>query len=135
MHLQVWEFGHFPLLSNIPYDRFGSRYNVTRVLGADNTFNLTAYEEYSELFLPINFVVVYLLSFAAMTSVIVHTVLYRGKAFLNGFRRTAIEEDDIHAKLIRNYPSVPDWWFLLTAIFSFCCAVIACEVRIFSSSR
>jgi OPT oligopeptide transporter protein len=116
------------LAANSPYDRYGHPYNVTRVLQTDDTFNLTAYEEYSELYLPATYAVTYLLAFALSTCVIVHTALYHGRTLLNGVKRIRIEEDDIHAKLMRNYPEVPDWWYLFSFVFFFCCAVIAVEV-------
>jgi hypothetical protein len=108
---------------------------VTRVLQVDDTFNLTAYEEYSELYLPATYAVTYLLAFALSTCVIVHTALYHGRTMLNGIKRIRIEEDDIHAKLMRHYPEVPDWWYLFSFIFFFCCGIIAVEVRLLISSQ
>ncbi|KLO10879.1 OPT oligopeptide transporter [Schizopora paradoxa] len=124
----VWELSHFPMSANEPYDRFGNVYNVTRLLQADNTFNLTAYEEYSPLYLPATYAMTYLLAFALSTCVIVHTLLYHGRSLLNGFKNMKVEKDDIHAKLMRNYPEVPDWWYLLAFCFFFCLAIIAAEV-------
>ncbi len=113
--------------ANEPYDRFGNVYNVTRLLQADNTFNLTAYEEYSPLYLPATYAMTYLLAFALSTCVIVHTLLYHGRSLLNGFKNMKVEKDDIHAKLMRNYPEVPDWWYLLSFCFFFCLAIVAAE--------
>ena len=99
-------------MGSSPYDRFGNVYNVTRVVNSnDNSFNVTAYDEYSPMYLTINYAMTYLLAFALTTCIIVHTALYHGPALLRGFKRMKTEDDDIHAKLMRYYPEVPDWWY------------------------
>ena len=39
-----------------------------------------------------------------------------------------MEADDIHAKLMRNYPEVPDWWYFLAFCLFFSLAIVAVEV-------
>ena len=68
----------------------------------------------------------YLVEFALIPCIIIHTLLYHGQALLNGLKRD-VEADDIHAKLMRHYPEVPNWWYL-TLFFSFPLAVIAVKV-------
>jgi hypothetical protein len=55
-------------------------------------------------------------------------VLYHGETLLNGFKRIRIERDDIHARLMRNYPEVPDWWYGVAFGTFFAVAVVATEV-------
>ena len=112
-----------------PYDRFGNMYNVSAVLTTQDTFNLTAYEEYSPLYLPAAFAMTYFLAFALSTCVIVHTLLYHGRTLLNGFKRIRFEDDDIHLKLMQNYPEVPDWWYGTVFAIFFCLSIVAAEVR------
>lgn len=125
---QSWSLAYFPLSANGPYDRFGQAYNVTKVLKPDDTFDLDAYAQYSPLFLPATYVMTYLLAFALCTCVIVHTLLYHGRSLVNGIKRIRVEQDDIHAKLMRNYPEVPDWWYALAFVGFFSLAIVACEV-------
>ncbi|EIN06776.1 OPT oligopeptide transporter [Punctularia strigosozonata HHB-11173 SS5] len=127
-YTNVWKLSYFPISANDPYDRFGNTYNVTRVLQTDDTFNRTAYDEYSPLYLPASYAITYLAAFALMTCVIVHTLLYHGHSLLNGVKRISVEKDDIHAKLMRNYPEVPDWWYGAAFVFFFALAVVAVEV-------
>jgi hypothetical protein len=61
--------------------------------------------------------------------VIVHTLLYHGRTLLNGFKRIRLEEDDIHFKLMQNYPEVPDWWYGSVFVIFFGMAIVAAEVR------
>lgn len=111
-----------------PYDRFGQEYNVTRVLQRDGSFNITAYDEYSPLYLPASFALTYLLGFTLSTCLVVHTVLYHGRSLLNSFKRIKVEKDDIHAKLMRNYPEVPSWWYISVFAVFFSMAIGAVQV-------
>ncbi|EKM81282.1 hypothetical protein AGABI1DRAFT_119764 [Agaricus bisporus var. burnettii JB137-S8] len=123
-----WKLAHFPLSANEPYDKFGKVYDVTRVLRKDDTFDVEAYSNYSPLYLPATYAMTYLLAFTLSTCVIVHTFLYHGRTLLNGFKKIRVEQDDIHAKLMRNYPEVPDWWYLSSFCVFFSLAVVAVEV-------
>ncbi|KAF8891861.1 oligopeptide transporter [Infundibulicybe gibba] len=123
-----WSLAYFPISANEPYDRFGQVYNITRVLKPDDTFDFEAYQAYSPLYLPATYAMTYLLAFALSTCVIVHTLLYHGKSLLNGIKKMRVESDDIHAKLMRNYPEVPDWWYASAFCVFFSLAVVAVEV-------
>ncbi|KAI0314622.1 OPT oligopeptide transporter protein-domain-containing protein [Amylostereum chailletii] len=123
-----WHLAHFPMYGTAPYDRFGNVYDVTRVLTTNDTFNLTAYNEYSPLYMPAAYAMTYLIAFALATCVIVHTLLYHGRALLNGVKRLGVEKDDIHAKLMRNYPEVPDWWYACVLVVFFSLSIVAAEV-------
>ena len=64
---------------------------------------------------------------------LVHTALYHGQNLLDGMKKIKTERDDIHAKLMRNYPEVPEWWYMSAFCFFFCVAVIAVEVGLLVS--
>ncbi|KAF5380630.1 hypothetical protein D9615_004759 [Tricholomella constricta] len=124
----AWSLAYFPISANEPYDLHGNVYNITRVLTKDDRFDIDAYNDYSPLYLPATYAMTYLLAFALSTCVIIHTLLYHGRSLLNGIKKMKVESDDIHAKLMRNYPEVPDWWYMSAFCFFFCMAVIAVEV-------
>lgn len=94
------------------YDRFGLPYDIHRVLTPDKQLNITAYQEYSPVYLPVTFALTYFVAFMITTSVIVQTILYEGPAILAAVRGTKVEDDDIHAKLMRHYPEVPSYYYL-----------------------
>lgn len=98
------------------------------MLKHDDTFDSEAYDNYSPLYLPATYAMTYLLAFALSTCVIVHTLLYHGRTLLNGLKKMRVESDDIHAKLMRNYPEVPDWWYASAFCVFFSLAVVAVEV-------
>jgi hypothetical protein len=117
--LQSWDLAYFPISANGTFDRFGQAYNISRVLLPNDTFNKTAYNLHSPLYLSVTYAMTYLLAFALSTSVLVHTALYHGKSLMDGMEKIRIERDDIHAKLMRNYPEVPEWWYISAYCFLF----------------
>jgi hypothetical protein len=46
----------------------------------------------------------------------------------NGFRRVHTEEEDVHAKLMRAYPEVPDSWYATICLLFFMVAIVTVEV-------
>ncbi|KAG6880017.1 hypothetical protein C0992_007814 [Termitomyces sp. T32_za158] len=126
--MSSWSLAYFPISANEPYDRNGQIYDITRVLTKQDRFDLDAYNKYSPLYLPATYAMTYLLAFALSTCVIVHTLLYHGRSLLNGIKKMKVESDDIHAKLMRNYPEVPEWWYLSAFGVFFALAVVAVEV-------
>ncbi|TFL07122.1 OPT oligopeptide transporter [Pterulicium gracile] len=127
-YTNAWHLSYFPISANGPYDKFGDTYNITRVLKHDDTFDLDAYNDYSPLYLPTTYAITYLLAFTLSTCVLVHTLLYHGRSLLNGIKKIKVEQDDIHAKLMRNYPEVPDWWYICAFLVFFCLGIVAVEV-------
>ena len=97
--------------SRTSFDRFGQTYDVTRIINEDSTLNVAKYEAYSPLFLSTTFALSYGLSFASITSTLMHTFLYFRKQIWVQSRRSMSEQPDIHARLMSRYPQVPEWWY------------------------
>jgi OPT family small oligopeptide transporter len=109
-YTNTWFTAYLPLMSSEVYDNTAQVYNVSRILNADNTFNLSSYENYSPAYLPAPFALVHGLAFAAVTALPVHIYLWHGTQVRDGF--TGHTKRDIHARLMRNnYLPVPRWWF------------------------
>lgn len=62
------------------------------------------------------------------TALIVHTALYHGPRIYRAIVNVKTEADDIHYKLMKMYPEVPDWWFLALLAVVFVFAVVSLEV-------
>ena len=69
----------------------------------------------------------YLVGFASLPCIMIHTLLYHGRALLNGLKRD-VEADDVHAKLMRHYHDVPYSWYLTLFCVPFALAVVMVEV-------
>ena len=89
------------------------KYDVTRILNADATFDQEGYNNYSPLFIPTTFAISYGLSFASITATLTHAFLYFRKQIWTQSRRAMHEQPDIHARLMARYPQVPQWWYLI----------------------
>src|SRR5258707_715510 len=107
-----------PLVSSHSFDNTGASYNVTRIINADASFNLEAYQAYSPLFISATFAMSYGLSFASITATLTHIFLYYRKQIWTQARRSLSEQPDIHARLMSVYKEVPDWWYM--TIFRSC---------------
>jgi OPT family small oligopeptide transporter len=119
---------YLPYNTATAYDNTGSPYNKSIIVTSDLKFDEAAYQAYSPLFLSTTYLMVYMCGFAVFTGILSHTVLYHGKALMRGIRQRKTEEDDIHAKLMRRYAEVPEWWYFLIGVIMFALAVITVEV-------
>ncbi|KAF8256505.1 OPT oligopeptide transporter [Lactarius quietus] len=127
-YTNVWYSGFLPLVSDHSFDNTGQRYNVTRIINEDASFNLEAYKAYSPLFISVSFAVAYGLSFASVTATLTHIFLYYRKQIWIQARRSLAEQPDIHARLMSVYKEVPDWWYISIFLSMFVFGVVAIEV-------
>lgn len=132
---QVWYSAYLPISASGVFDRFGSQYNTSAVIDLSTaSLNVTALEAYSPLYIPITYVGAYFLQFALATASIVHTALYFGPAILESVRAGKSEDEDIHAKLMHQYPEVPDWWYWLCLTVVGALSIVTVAVRPISPS-
>ena len=75
----VFNSSYMPILSSSVFDNTGSIYNVTRILTPEFLFDREAYKEYSQVYLPITYILSYGLQFAALASLLSHTFCWHGK--------------------------------------------------------
>ncbi|CAG8446884.1 11182_t:CDS:10 [Acaulospora colombiana] len=94
---------------------FEIRYNQTLIIDrTTGSLNVTAYEGYSPVYLSITFAMSYLYSFIALTAAISHVFLFYGKDIWKRFRASREEEkEDIHCRLMKAYPEIPNTWYAL----------------------
>lgn len=127
--MQTWFTGYMPINVYASYDRFGQSYDVFSILNPDRSLNETAYAEYSPVYLSATYNMTYMVGFALTTSLIVHTLLFHGPRIYRTAINVKTEADDIHAKLIKRYPGVPNWWYIsLMVVFGGIIGVVAIEV-------
>ncbi|KAF4585130.1 hypothetical protein EYR40_001967 [Pleurotus pulmonarius] len=101
------------------YDNTGNEYILSRILTPESTMNMTAYQEYSPLFLPTTFAMSYGLSFLSITATITHAIIYFWKPIQVQFKRSLREQPDIHAQLMSNYSQVPEWYYACIFVSTF----------------
>ncbi|EAU32140.1 conserved hypothetical protein [Aspergillus terreus NIH2624] len=102
---------YLPISDSNSFDNTGQHYNVSKILTPQMTFDEQKYKSYSPLFLSTTFVLNYGLAFATMIAILVHTALFHGKETWTRLRNFRRIEEDVHARLMSRYPSVPLWWY------------------------
>ncbi|KAG6331009.1 hypothetical protein ID866_8080 [Astraeus odoratus] len=127
-YTNTWYSKYLPMSTRISYDNTGAPYNVTRIINSDTSFNITAYEEYSPLFLSTTFALSYGLSFATITSTLTHTLLFFRKQIWRQSRLSMSDQPDIHARLMSRYKQVPEWWYMLIFVSMFTIGIITIEI-------
>ncbi|KAH7161464.1 OPT oligopeptide transporter protein-domain-containing protein [Dactylonectria macrodidyma] len=129
----AYNSAYIPVNDNHVWDHFGQRYNVTSILDERGIFDAEKYEAYSPPFLSAGNIVVYMLFFAVYTSAITYGILYHHREIRMGFRdlvnsfrpskKGEVEQGqvlDVHNRLMKAYPEVPEWWYLIVLV----CAVV-----------
>lgn len=124
----AWFSQYMPISSRTSFDNTGAGYNISRILTPESTLDLKAYEAYSPLFLSTTFALSYGLSFASITAIIMHTILYFRKQIWVQARKSLNEQPDIHARLMSRYKYVPEWWYAIIFLSMFAVGIIAIEV-------
>ncbi|KAF9185427.1 hypothetical protein BGZ50_003070 [Haplosporangium sp. Z 11] len=113
----------FPIASAGLYDNDGNYYNIPEMMNEDRTLNEDLYNKYGPPRVSTFYFLAFLLSFAAVSSTIVHAILYHGKDIFAKFKSSVMEREDVHMRLMRAYPEVPDLWyqglFVITVVLSF----------------
>ncbi|KAK4157987.1 OPT oligopeptide transporter protein-domain-containing protein [Chaetomidium leptoderma] len=109
---RTWYSQYLPMSDSNTYDNMGKQYDVSRILTADYTLDVEAYNNYSPLFLSTTFAISYGLSFAAIASLVVYTYLHHGKTIWRQYKSSTTEKPDIHMKLMRRYKEAPTWWYM-----------------------
>lgn len=116
----VWESQKFPIITSDLFTKDGGPWNNTIVMNPDNTLNQEIYNEYGPLYMTSFFAFTYGILFAGLTSIITHTFLFHRKDIVTQFKASRSSKDeDIHRKLMRAYPEVPQWWYLVIFFGSF----------------
>ncbi|TQN72737.1 Glutathione transporter 1 [Colletotrichum shisoi] len=112
----AWFTSYMPFCTADVYDRFGTPYDVSKVL-TDNEFDRQKYAEYSPPYLPATFAFVYGLSFASITSVLSHVYFFHFDEIMHAMRGTL--KLDIHARLMKSYETVKWWWWVVILLVVF----------------
>ncbi|KAJ3729965.1 small oligopeptide transporter, partial [Lentinula guzmanii] len=126
-YTNIWYSQYLPYVELSAFDNTGHVYNLTRVL-TNGAFNMQAYEDYSPLYLSMNFVVAYGLSFIAIGATVTHGIIYLRKPTWLHFKRSLQEQPDIHARLMSKYRRVRGWYYACVFVVTFAMACLCIEL-------
>ncbi|KAF8925227.1 OPT family small oligopeptide transporter [Dissophora ornata] len=127
-YTNLWGSKNFPIISSSLFLENGTAYDVTQVLNAQGLLDENAYEAYGPLRMDSFFALAYGVGFAGLTATVMHVVLHNGPEIVERWKSARSENEDIHSRLMRVYPEVPDWWYGLLFVVTFALSVITCVV-------
>ncbi|KAL0907197.1 hypothetical protein M5K25_025747 [Dendrobium thyrsiflorum] len=112
--LNAFDARKFPIFSNKLFTSTGHDYDTNTVLTPEYKLNVPAYNSYGKLFLSPLFALSIGSGFARFTATLTHVALFHGRDIWKQSKSAVnAEEENIHAKMMKEYKPVPQWWFLV----------------------
>jgi len=94
----------------------------------DGRIDQAEYEAYSPVFVSATLNMTYTVAYALTTAMLVHTALWHGPRLWRGLRKQQVEVPDIHAKLMREYETVPTWWYSGVLVILIALSIVCVQV-------
>jgi OPT family small oligopeptide transporter len=122
-----WNVQRFPIVSADLFNVNGKEYDILSILDPKTmTLDTEKYAAQGDVHFSYFFTLTYGAGFAALSAIIVHTILYHGREIMTRLRDTYAGKEDVHARLMRNYNEVPDWWYILVLLINGAIAIFIC---------
>ncbi|WWC63248.1 OPT family small oligopeptide transporter [Kwoniella dejecticola CBS 10117] len=133
----IWNTAYLPINSNHVFDNTGSAFDVQKVIDDRGIFDAAKYQTYSQPWMAAGNLVIYFWFFAQYACTISYAFLFHRREIAHGFKglvksfrrgkRDDPDDDDlsedIHCRLMRAYPEVPEWWYLIVLLFAMACGM------------
>ncbi|KAF9906001.1 hypothetical protein BX616_000852 [Lobosporangium transversale] len=126
-YTDLWKSKSYPILSADLFREDGAIYNKSMIL-VNNVLDEEKYRAYGPLRMDSFFALTYGVGFAGLTATIVHVILYNGQELIARWKSARLENEDIHSRLMRVYPEVPDWWYISLFVISLGLSLVTCVV-------
>ncbi|KAF8925226.1 OPT family small oligopeptide transporter [Dissophora ornata] len=127
-YTNLWGSKNFPIVTAVLYKDDGTPYNKSAVLDSSGLLDEAAYQAYGPLRMASFFALTYGVGFAGLTATVVHVILYNGREIIARWKSARAENEDIHSRLMRVYPEVPDWWYGLLFVITVALSFVTCVV-------
>ncbi|KAF9196377.1 hypothetical protein BGZ49_002836, partial [Haplosporangium sp. Z 27] len=117
-----------PLTSHLYYEN-GTRFNVVPLLEADYSLNNTMYEEGGPAVMTPMYAIAFMWGFISLAGCVTHIICFNGAEILKIWRSVINEkEEDIHSKMMKAYPEVPQVWYAAFYVLMFAISIVVIEV-------
>ncbi|KAF9191134.1 hypothetical protein BGZ51_007715 [Haplosporangium sp. Z 767] len=126
-YTDLWNSKMYPILSADLFKDDGTLWDQKEVL-VNNVLDAQRYIEYGPMRMDSFFALTYGVGFAGLTATVVHVILYHGKELTERWRSSRLENEDIHSRMMRTYPEVPDWWYIALFVVSMGLTFVTCVV-------
>ncbi|GJJ70077.1 hypothetical protein EMPS_02426 [Entomortierella parvispora] len=125
----AWGAKSYPIRSYGLFDTEGGSYNIFKVIDDQLNFNQAAYEAYGPVRIPMSTAMSMGLGFAVLSATCTHTVLYHGRDLKDFLTSGIWGREDVHTRMMRAYPEVPDLWYQILMIVMTLMTVITLAVN------
>ncbi|KAG0240841.1 hypothetical protein BGW41_006596 [Actinomortierella wolfii] len=126
-YTNLWDSKKYPILSPELFLPDGSSYDIKEVM-VDGVLDGDKYVAYGPLRMDSFFALTYGVGFAGLTATVVHVALYHGKEIVQRWKTSRHENEDIHSRLMKAYPEVPDWWYAALFVVTLALTFVTCVV-------
>ncbi|KAG0084837.1 hypothetical protein BGZ93_000997 [Podila epicladia] len=126
-YTNLWNSKNYPILSPALYKENGTAYDKSEIL-TGNILDEGKYLAYGPMRMDSFFALTYGIGFAGLTATVVHVLLYNGKEMVQHWKESRQETEDVHARLMRIYPEVPNWWYGFLFVVTLALSVVTCVV-------
>ncbi|KAF9361470.1 hypothetical protein BGX34_007113 [Mortierella sp. NVP85] len=116
---------NYPILSPALFREDGTLYNKTEIM-TDMVLDQEKYLAYGPVRMDSFFALTYGVGFAGLTATVVHVVLYHGQEMVERWKSVRAENEDIHSRLVRVYPEVPDWRYAVLFVITLALSLVTC---------
>uniref|UniRef100_A0A8I6YQZ0 Oligopeptide transporter n=1 Tax=Hordeum vulgare subsp. vulgare TaxID=112509 RepID=A0A8I6YQZ0_HORVV len=121
--LNLYSASRYPLFSNELFDASGQLYNIHNIVNDKFEIDMDAYVKQGRIHLGLFFAVSYDLGFATIAATLSHVTFFYDK-----FRESYKSKMDVHARLMKRYDDIPNWWFYIPLAASMAVSMVLCTV-------
>ncbi|GJJ75281.1 hypothetical protein EMPS_07639 [Entomortierella parvispora] len=120
--------GH-PLTSKLFHVDTSAPFNITPYLNPDYSLNEEKFEaEAGAVKMSPMYAINFFLSFVALAGCVSQIICFQGPQIWKAWKSAISgDEEDIHTKMMRVYPEVPQWWYGLFYLIMVALAIVTCE--------
>jgi len=126
-YTNLWNSKNYPILSASLFREDGTAYDKSVIL-TNNVLDEAKYQAYGPIRMDSFFALTYGVGFAGLMATVVHVILYHGTEMVARWKSARAENEDIHSRLMRVYPEVPDWWYLILFSITVALSLVTCVV-------
>ncbi|KAK3814143.1 MAG: OPT oligopeptide transporter protein-domain-containing protein [Benniella sp.] len=117
-----------PLTSHLYYAN-GTRFNVLDYLNDDFSLNEAKYDAGPPAMMTPMYALGFFFSFVNLAGCISHVACFHGKDIMKSWMVASdARDEDIHTKLMRAYPEVPQLWYSALYVIMLALSIMVCEV-------
>ncbi|KAI3897021.1 hypothetical protein MKX03_015845 [Papaver bracteatum] len=118
----------FPIFSSHLFTAKGEIYNISAIVNNKFEIDMPKYQEQGHINLSMFFALTYGFGFATIASTLTHVGFFYGREIYERFRLSYKGKMDIHTRLMKRYPEVPNWWFHVLLAATVVVSLLLCTV-------